>query len=422
MQQQVPSGNSVILAGNRTGALYITFDNIEIANQNVQLVNSANAYESGCGLLFTHWNTGNPSTGPFSPAAGIIVQNLYIHDWVSTSNFANFNYTTSSPGGTPAECLGGVSGAAVMSNSTVSDAAGFGFIGSTQTNQWFGGGCYYCGEVKNSTFHDAWYACHQQPLFNGNSISCHDSEFYHIGYNGLCSTIGQHDHVIYDNQTGSNYSGFQVYNNYLHDNATGLLIYGMYNMSVYNNVAWNNTNAPYITVEIPCEPAGTGNSCDSSSFVGWIYNNTMDCSTGVPCVRTEYRSGSTSIQGQLFIKNNLWITNSNVYSLQLSGATIQNNYTMPTSEASKYGFTSGSKYFPTSSDPNVAGKGVNLLSSPSSLLGALAYDTEGASWFGGSPVARTAWDLGAFVMGAQSASAGPPTKPNPPSGLAVVVN
>ena len=58
MQQQVPSGNMVIAAGNYSLANYVVFDNLEIANQNIKFNGTGYGFGPGCGLEFSHYNTG----------------------------------------------------------------------------------------------------------------------------------------------------------------------------------------------------------------------------------------------------------------------------------------------------------------------------------------------------------------------------
>src|SRR5262249_42969139 len=132
---------------------------------------------------------------------------------------------------------------------------------------YFGGGCVYCGEVKNSKIHHGWFGCHYQSLSTPSGISCHDSEFYHIDQN-VSGSI-QHTHIIYDNQTPTGFSSASVYNNSLHDSNCGINIWGSYQSAVYNNVLYNLTNDDLIMLYTP--PG------DSGSNIGYVFNNALQC-------------------------------------------------------------------------------------------------------------------------------------------------
>src|SRR6185437_4780991 len=125
--------------------------------------------------------------------------------------------------------------------------------------------------------------------------------------------------------------------------------------------------------------------------------NTVDASNGTVCFATDSKATQP---GPLVRENNLCITNGNETSIVSTITSFTNpgaplNYKMPTSEASAFGFVSGGKYKPSSSDSNVTAKGANLTSSCTGGLVALCQDASGAPWFGGSPVTRptgsTAW-------------------------------
>jgi hypothetical protein len=408
MQQQVPAGNHVIIGGSSTGANYVTFDNIEIANQGIHFVNPNTDFESGCGLLFNTYNQGNQEN--LKPALGVIVQNMYIHDWVSKDN-STANIVNDVP-----YCLGSVEGATVMNNTELSDEKGFVFINGNLDAEPFGNGCVYCGEVKNSKMHGGWFGCHYQSLSSPSNLSCHDSEFYHFYQNGIAGYVGQHTHIIYDNQTQTSFPSANVYNNSIHDSNAGINIWGSYESVIYNNVMWNLTNDDDILLYVP--PG------DSSSKVGYVLNNTVDCSssTAPTCLSLHSTAaGGTATAnalGTLNVQNNIWVTNGSPLSaILVNTSRMIKNYVMPTSEASSHGFTSANKYYPTSTDSNVNGQGVNLSSSCSGNLVPLCFDAKGAPWFGGSYSARpAASDLGAYQFGGQSTS-----QPTAPANLTAVV-
>jgi hypothetical protein len=192
-----------------------------------------------------------------------------------------------------------------------------------------------------------------------------------------------------------------------------------YHTAIYNNVLWNNANNVAIYLEA-CPPGGESYApCgDSSSQVGYVLNNTMDqtISGAAGCYKWYGAAGL----GALYTENNICIQGAGgLGSFSAATQHVSNNYTMSSSEASSYGFTSAQKYAPSSSDSHVTGQGANLSSLVTGKLASLARDTTGAPWYGGSYIARsTSWDLGAYVVGASQSS---DSKPNPPTNLTASV-
>jgi hypothetical protein len=388
LSQQVPTGGHVIYGSSHT---YITIDNIEIADQ---------AIAAGCGF------GGCDAIQFYGSNGSVVLENLYIHDFMTTGK------VSSSWG--PDYSAGGVLGWVHLLGTTIDDSNGFGFnaSGAKVTGGMMGGGCQNCAEVGKSKFVATMAACF-------SSGSCHDNEFTGIaqsvfdssgsaGYAPMGS-MRPHTQIIEDDSEGIGpCGGAQIYNNWIHDNSAGVTLLVCYNDVVYNNVLTNNSNT-YILLGPP--------NPDHASNVGSFYNNTVDCgSTGSAC----WGGGSTNFAGTINLKNNIWITSGNpIYQSGSIGSFNQsNNYTMSPSEASTYGFTRANKYAPTSADSHVTGQATNL----ASVLGSLQYDAGGAPWFGGSYAQRgSSWDLGAFVVGSKSSGGSPPTKPNPPTALSASV-
>jgi hypothetical protein len=408
MGNSVPSGNVVIQAGPLSGALYVTLDGFEIKGQAIdfQAAAAQSNFGSGCGILLNTYSHGAQENVTYG--VGTVVENVYIHDWIGIQSATAYNLSEG--------CFGGIMGAFVLQNSTISDRNG------TAGGQGlpFGGGCHWCGTVSSSHFSYGWFGVVDQPLSGQQQPVVRDCEFDHINQNvSGSSNPNVHTHIIYDNQTATLYPSIIAYNNAIHDSSPGISVFIGYNTDFYNNVIWNNQNG---TILNPFGGPG-----DSSSYVGHWYNNTMDTAGGgsTSCLAERQSSGGSggSISGTFNYKNNICIGTAQGGGWNGGAQNIAANLVMSASEQATYGFTSANKYAPTSSDPNVVSKGVNLLTSllsllsPSSNLDALKYDAAGASWFGGSYNARsTAWDLGAFVTNAQSSS-----KPNPPSSLSAVV-
>jgi hypothetical protein len=134
-----------------------------------------------------------------------------------------------------------------------------------------------------------------------------------------------------------------------------------------------------------------------------FYNNSMDSSCGV-----NFTSNSTSscAQGASHWTNNIYVSSSSYPQTYTNGCsssdmsvTHTNDYLMPASESSSYGFASANQFKPSSSDPNTTHKGTNFTSSCSGDLSALCNDAQGTVWYGGSYSTRPtsgAWNLGAF--------------------------
>jgi len=263
-------------------------------------------------------------------------------------------------------------------------------------------------EVKNSKCHDVGQGV------NGFS-SVHDSEFYNISQASTVSpyTNGIHTNVIQQTWPGGSGS---VYNNLIHDNILGQVVGICPNANFYNNVMWNNSGAGAdILVD-----TGVNQCTVNTSTVANIYNNTVNCSNGVYCLRVT-RPGNTI--GTVNVKNNHWISSGTIVSIETTITSLNqsNNLTMSPSTANSQGYTSSNKYAPTSSSNSAVGAGVNLATSCTGYLAAICRDTSGAPWYGGSYAARpsgtAAWDAGAYEFGGQSQS----SNPNPPTSLAALV-
>ncbi len=369
---------------------YITIDNIEMKNQSIGSLSygAAEAINANGGQL------------------GVIVENVYIHDFMTTLEMSDSLGSTD-------YAAGGILGYVTLLNSIIDDTGGFGYnsSGTKITGGNIGGACEDCREVSNSKFVADVAACFDVRL-------CHDSEFTGInqsiqdnpdpnGY-GLHDSppkyARKHSQAIEDeNELG----GFTVYNNWVHDNAPGLSIsVGYKGSQVYNNVLTNNSTGPW-----PIEFATTGG--DTSATRGYAYNNTVDCNgSGLPPTGLLVYNGITGIAGQLILENNVAVNcPGGFFQTSATGTVTQsNNYLMGASEATTYGFITTDKYSPASSDPNVSGQALNLSSSCSGAFIALCQDTKGAIWFGSAyvprPAGSTPWDRGAYEF--QGGTTGPP--------------
>ena len=204
-----------------------------------------------------------------SSMPGVLIENGYIHDWITNTNVAGLPSTATWP--YSAGTIFDGSNRITLDHTTISDAAGWVYNGATKVVGGFGGACVNCGEVKNSTFHDNGAGCFTTP-------SCHDNEFYNYDYQfifDLCS-CRPHSQIIEDDYTAET-GNVVVYNNYLHDNTNvGVSIYVPYHSEIYNNVLVKNTSQ-FILL-------GNYAQSDSSAYVGHVFNNTVDCSNGGNCI------------------------------------------------------------------------------------------------------------------------------------------
>ena len=381
LAQQVPVGYpySVIYM---SGASHVVVDSLEVADQGIK---AHAGYQTAFGL--------------FTTASDVVVEGVYMHDWVTSDTFSD------SLGG-PDYGSGAVSGPATLMRSPTtglvnvfSDKGGFAFNSAgNKIAVPFGGGCTNCAEVSYTKFDHTMAGCFSVSL-------CHDNEFTGItqalwsdptptGFaltNSAPNYANPHTQVIENDRMETN---DVVYNNVIHDNGQpgciGVVIYESAGATIFNNVMWNNCAS-----QIQISGQGT-----TSASVGNIYNNTVDCSPGNACFRMDAKG---TAPGTVNLKNNIWITNGSpiVLSSAITTFNQSSNHTMPTTEASTYGFTNVTRYAPTSLDSAVVGQGVNLSSACSGGLTSLCDDTEGAAWYGGTSVARpsgtSAWTLGAYA-------------------------
>ncbi len=318
MGYNAPSASHVVEAGlannatypNSLNSFYITFDNIEIAHELwsfIDAANQGNCFE-GTMLLFT--TCGGSGWNIAAASNFITVQNMYIHDC----------HVNDAPTTTPAPGIGaifggaicGIAGATTVANSEISNVNGQ-WQGNSDEH---GSGCIFCGEFKGNKVHDLNHGVHN--LFG----PVHDNEFYHIGgSNVMNNQIGGHVHVIFFDPFGGDCGGSgttnscPVYNNAIHDVFTGtgnsyyccgLVANVPYNTAVFNNVIWNFAGDPAFSIFPPCD-AGTSTPCDSSSDIGYIYNNTVYCPTTGPEPVLANDAKPPTMLGTLYIQNNLSI-------------------------------------------------------------------------------------------------------------------
>lgn len=362
------NGTNVILVN----ASNVTIDNVEIKGQLV----SGNANMS-CSLASIN----------LSSSSNVTVSNSLVHDWIASAG------ATTQAGGdhdTGSICGGNNS---LVDHTEVHDANGR--VGSTAVA--FGACFRNIATVSYSICH------HVGDGINGYG-QVNDSQFYNITNAETAFYTTLHTNVIQQTWPGGTGS---VYNNLIYDNNPIGQVIGMCpTTNFYNNVMWNN--GPGGGADILVD---TGvNACTvNTGTVANVYNNTVDCSNGVSCLRVT-RSGQTV--GTVNVENNHWITNSGPTSFEATITALKqsNNVSMTTSTASSQGFTSANRYAPTSSSNatvNAAATLSGICAGPlTSLCADILHTSRAASW-----------DSGAYKFGGSTQT----TKPNPPSGLVAVV-
>lgn len=352
-----PTGNYMIKG---FGTSNQTWDNIEIVNQGVAV--QAGAFSVGEAFQYANSDT------------GIILQNMYIHDWNINGALSGDNVEYSA---------GSIYGNVILLNSEIEDSAGY--MTSGPTNVRTGGACQNCEEVGGNQIHDVMAGC-----FSVNS--CHDNTFYNMT-GEIQSYTSLHSQIIEDD---ADQGSMAVYNNIIHDSSgIGVTIYMCPPTWIYNNVIWN-TNNVNIMMSGACGPA---------AGTSYVENNTVDCSNGTACFGTDSKG---TLNGTVNLKNNHWITNGSPTSFPSSITTLNQttNITMSTSTATSQGYTSGNVYQPTSGGDSTVGAGTNLSSSPNCTgnLTALCFDRLG--------LARGAtWDIGAYEFPNGGAASTPTFSP-----------
>jgi hypothetical protein len=384
------AGAQIIYAANPS-ITYVTIDDIEIAHQGIGGLSSLNSANSGnqCAIGFGNTNIA-------TPAVGTIVENVYVHGAVTSAYTGTRNGSGNYPGS--GYCASGVLGAQYVLYSELNgDDSSNGGTTPTPSGSWayFEGGVVASQVIAYNKIHGTINGCDQIPK-SSSGYSCHDNEIYHVGNAGEVDPGALHGHIVFDNQTASDFPSQSVYNNYIHTSNTGLNVRLNSIANVYNNVITDNLNN--VPLYIQCYLRFSTNApCPITDVVN-IYNNTMSPGT---CLN------STGTMGVVNIVNNICIGGGGMGSVTSASGTKTPNTNMTTTIANTFGYVVANKYAPSSSYSVTVGTGTNLTSSCGTLV-ALCSDTSGAPWFGGSAKSRgTSWDMGAY-QGA-GGTTGPPT-------------
>jgi hypothetical protein len=370
---------------------FTTLDNIEISGQQCT-TSTAGGDPTACFAINGYNNSG-----------GMIAENLLIHGY--TSPLSNFSCD-----GCVAGTSGGIYGFTLADHVTLNNSDG------GMTGGGFGAGqvpimtCFWnVATVQNST-------CNSYANGSLGNSSVHDSVF--TNGSAALTVVQQSNGNSHPNHTNdvedTGQVGMKFYNNLVHDSSADQHVAVAPGGAIYNNVMWNlSAGAAYAMVD-----NGISSGQNYPTSTTYIANNTFACAS-INCIYINQRGGTTTL-GTVIIQNNIWVAPGNIiYDPSGAPITATNNYSMPSSEATTYGFTSANKYTPTSSDPKVVGVGTNLTGTATGNLRPLQYDAGGAPWYGGSYVNRPtsgSWDLGAYQYGSTSSS-----KPAAPTSLVVAV-
>ncbi len=348
-----------------SAANFVTFDNLEIKNEEVD--------ESGS------W----PPRGSIAVDGGsnITIQNCYIHGWsiqnpgagsdsVPTGGIAFYDGST-----------GGVVQNCVLDGSPESDSGMAIYGGSSIQGN-------IIEDVPNGIF-----VTDPAAIVSGNQV-------FDVPYS-------------VDPSTSSNaifaYSSGSIHNNVVHDIVPGasalFLEAGTYQLGntqyVYNNLVWNVGDDSPIAVASD----GLGPSSTSNQF---IYNNTLSGGTTAGCIGV---IPSSIAPTNLTVQNNhcisespasqAWCWNNSGGNFNCGSVTnliFGNNVLMTTEAAASQGYTLTSSFQPTAPNGATVGAGLNLLSTCVTVGSSLCSDILGVLRPGGS----AAWDAGAYQYQSQT--------------------
>src|SRR5579859_2166070 len=378
-------------------ANYVTIDNLENSGQYIPYANSlifggtafVNAYGSSCGSY-----------------TGILIENIYSHGFFSNDQFSSTTGYGKFDAGNAAGC--GVT----EQNSTIDDTAGYAYNqNGVKITTPIGGACRNCATVTKNTFANVIAACFTVPVCTYNEGYGASQTYWYLAVSsggfGMSSSVAPHTQLAEDDYISDTVSEIIAFN-YFHDSPNaGVCVYVPYWARVYRNVIKNCAQSILL---------GNYANVDTSSMVGYTVLNTVDCSAGGDCLNKDTKGAG---KGTLYLEDNISITNGTASNITQGTCTTcmttlitssNASYTMPTSEATTYGFTAPTKYYPTNvNDANVNAQANNKTSLTSTLPG-VNTDPQCAPWFGASCLtasATLAWDKGAFCLSNCSGASGP---------------
>jgi hypothetical protein len=371
---------------------YLIFDNFEMSGACWQ------------GSSFTGWVS--------TAGTQVEASNLYIHGWeLGAASGADDTYSGldgNMPKGNYILCDHNVFDNSDGSLGTTSGSASGFAIRNT------------CKEIAYSFFNKVTNGCICNPA------SVHDNTFQFM----YEPATAQHGNVIESNTGVAATGAISIYNNVVHDTNEGVTFWPepvQANLYFFNNVFWNISNAGNCLLL-------DGQGLSGTPVTVYIANNTFDS----PCTVSFFAQHSgQEFNGTGVFENNHVIGYSSsaltaFYSVRGTAAlTVKDNggqVYQSTAAANSQGYTSSNGFQPTSALGATVGAGNNASGwcSIFSRDGALCSGTgEGVTLgIGGVAIFPTtamnqrasSWDAGAYQFGASSSN-----KPNPPMGLAAIV-
>lgn len=344
-------------------------------------------------VVFTS-NEGNGIISIGYAPKNIRVQNSYLHKWTLSSGIskddAHGGIIVSTANVPP---IGIIVDSTTISNSEYSTSKNNGVaVRSVQT-------------VSNSIIFDVPTAILYAGDVHGNTI-------YNINYPVADFDPTYHTNLIYMAAQSFNPPSNLIYNNVIHDVATGAGVYvepcfyssfGSATVSVYNNIVFNARMGGGGIILV--DPEGGSGSCGNV----YIYNNTLQQPDGssIGMVRTLNNHSGTNRISTLVTQNNLYIGPNGEWDLNLASIWSSSyNLQLSNAAASAAGYYSGNLYRPPSATSPSVDRG-SATSCKSVSCPQMNLDVLGVS----RPQGK-AWDVGAHEFGTV-----PPVAP--PKGLAV---
>ncbi len=361
---------------------YVTFDNLEIANEIVDSINAS------------------PPRGSITIFGGsnVTVENCYFHGWSIMEPAA----------GSDANPFGGV---AFYNNSQQGLVQNCIFDGSPASNS--GTGIYDGATLQGNIIEN---------VPNGIKVPDQVPNLV-VNRNQISNVTNSIDPSATENAIFVS-SGGSVYDNIVHDlasSATGIYFQPPFAQTgttqyIYDNLVWNTGTNPAVTL-------GPGYGTSATYF---IYNNTLVSGPG-SCIGV---SPNPLVALSLTVENNhcvsdqtsapAWCWNGARNNSNCGSApslTFVENVLMTTPAALSQGYTIQNSFQPTSSTNSTVGAGLNLVTSCVAAGSALCNDRLGVA----RPSGNSAWDAGAYEFQATGAVTFPPSITSQPASQAVAV-
>lgn len=285
-------------------------------------------------VLFTS-NQGNGLITIGSAPKNIVIKNSYLHKWTLSSSLT----TDDAHGGVIVSTANVPPAGIVIDTTEISNAE----YAATRNN---GVAIRGVQTVSNSQIHD-------MPTAILYASDVHGNHIYRIDYPKHDFDPAYHTNLIYMAAQTSNPPRGYIYNNVIHDVATGAGIYtepcfyssfGSATMYVYNNLVYNSFMSGGGVVLV--DPEGGSGSCGQV----YIYQNTLQQPDGaqIGMVRTLANHSGTNKIGTLVTRNNLYIGPNGEWDLSLAASSSSvNNIQVTNAAATSAGYTASNLYQPS---------------------------------------------------------------------------